>query len=203
MICNQKRRIQKTRSNDATSHGPWFSQSINPPQFHRRLTFPNSDHLLAIAHRSTCNLKTDRPSNASLDTTHSSDHTSHTDASEEKILGHHSWIVYIVRERKHCPRTQFLTKQEALIVPPILLLTLSVSSCSNELDHTSDAAKNHDPGQDSLLPSYSLFSFYQPHHNILFLLCFSSLHYIVCYSPKKNKKKPPVLTTDDSFFKKK
>jgi len=83
------------------------------------------------------------------------------------MLRHHSWIVYIVRERKHCPQTQFLTKQEALIVPPILPLSLSMSSYSNELDHTSDAAETHDPGQDSLLPSYSLFSFYQPHHNIV------------------------------------
>jgi len=28
-----------------------------------------------------------------------------------KMLGHHSWIIYIVWERKHCPQTQFLTDQ--------------------------------------------------------------------------------------------
>jgi len=44
-----------------------------------------------------------------------------------KMLGHHSWIAYIVRERKHCPRTQFFTKQEALIIPPILPFSLSFS----------------------------------------------------------------------------
>ncbi len=60
------------------------SHSVNPPQIHRHLTFPDLDYLFAIAHGSTCNLKTDRPSNASLDTTHSSGHTLHTDASEEK-----------------------------------------------------------------------------------------------------------------------
>jgi hypothetical protein len=27
------------------------------------------------------------------------------------MLGCYSWIVYTVRERKHCPRTQFLTKK--------------------------------------------------------------------------------------------
>jgi len=84
------------------------------------------------------------------------------------MFGHHSWIAYIVRERKHCPRTQFFTKQEALIVPPILpfSFSFSMSTCSNELDHTSDAAETHDPGQDSLLPSYSLFSFLP--HSLLF-----------------------------------
>jgi len=54
-------------------------------------------------------------------------------------------------------------------------LSLSLSSCSNELGHTLDATKNHNPGQDSQLPSYSFFSFYQPHHNI------------VCYSPKTDR----------------
>jgi len=43
-----------------------------------------------------------------------------------------------------------------------LSLSLSMSSCSNELDHTSDAAETPDPSQDSLLPSYSPFSFFPP-----------------------------------------
>jgi len=165
-ICNQKRRIQKTRRIDAISHGPWFSHSINPPQIHRHLTFPDLDYLLAIAHRSTCNLKTDKPSNTSPDTTHSG-HTLHTDASEGKILRHHSWIVYIVWERKHCPQTQFLTKTGGADCPSnSSSLSLSMSSYSNELDHTSDAAETHNLGQDSLLPSYSLFSLLP--HSLLF-----------------------------------
>jgi len=91
----------------------------------------------------------------SLNTMHSCGHTLHTDVSEEKMLGCHSWIVYIVRERKHCPRTQFLTKTGGTDCPSnSSSLPLSMSSCSNELDHTSDAAEDHHDGQDSLLPSY-------------------------------------------------
>jgi len=95
--------------------------------------------------------------------THNSGHTLHTDASKGKIFRRHSWIVYIVRERKHCPRTQFLTKTGGADCPSnSSSLSLSMSSYSNELDHTLDAAETHDPGQDSLLPSYSLFSFLPP-----------------------------------------
>jgi hypothetical protein len=65
-----KKEDPETRRIDAISHGPWFSHSINPPQIHRHLTFPDLDYLLAIAHQSTCNLKTDKPSNTSPDTTH-------------------------------------------------------------------------------------------------------------------------------------
>ncbi len=45
-------------------------------------------------------------------------------------------------------------------------LSLSLCSYSNELDHTSDAAETHNPNQNSLLSSYSLFSFFP--HSLLF-----------------------------------
>jgi len=124
-MCNQKRRVQKTCSNDAISHGPWFSHSINPPQIHRHLTFPDLDYLLAIAHRSTCNLKTDRPNNASLDTTHSSGHTLHIDASEENARTSFMDCIHSLRTQA-LPSNIISYKPEVLIVPPILPLSLSV-----------------------------------------------------------------------------
>jgi hypothetical protein len=78
-----------------------------------------------------------------------------------KMLGYHSWIVYRVRERKHYPRTQVLMKTGNTDCPSnSSSLPLSMSSCSNELDHTSDAAEDHPDGQDSRYRVTTLFFFY-------------------------------------------
>jgi hypothetical protein len=130
-------RVQKSYSPYAISHEPWFSCSINLLHIYRHLTSPDLDYLSAIAHWSTCSLKTDSLNNTTLDTTHSSGHALHTDASE-KMFGSHSQIIYIIREHKHCPRTQFLTNKRLWLSLQFLLsLSLSsMSSCSNELDHS-------------------------------------------------------------------
>ncbi len=130
-------RVQKSYSPYAISHEPWFSCSINLLHIYRHLTSLDLDYLSAIAHWSTCSLKTDSLNNTTLDTTHSSGHALHTDASE-KMFGSHSQIIYIIREHKHCPRTQFLTNKRLWLSLQFLLsLSLSsMSSCSNELDHS-------------------------------------------------------------------
>ncbi len=68
-----------------------------------------------------------------------------------------------------------------------LSLSLSLSPCNNELDHISDAAETPDSGQNSLLPSYSLLSFYQPHHNILLSCTTPSPLYSFRIPPNKNR----------------
>ncbi len=62
-----------------------------------------------------------------------------------KCSDSHYQIRYIVRERKHCPRTQFLTTRGSDHSSNTHSLSLR-NSCSNELNHTSDAAEDHDHG---------------------------------------------------------
>jgi len=108
----------------------------------------------------------------------------------------------------HSPRAQALpsntisykNRRRWLSLQFFLFLSLSMSSYNNELDHTSDAAETHNPGQNSLLPSYSLFSLLP--HSLLFSsqkqkrpYCrslphpiqssLSSLHHLHC--PSKNR----------------
>jgi hypothetical protein len=71
----------------------------------------------------------------------------------------------------HSPRAQALPsntvsyKQESLIVPPVLIHSLSLSlspmsSCSNELNHISDVAEDHEHGQTLCYRApYSFLSF--------------------------------------------
>ncbi len=72
----------------------------------------------------------------------------------QMFLKKNAWIIihglYVQSESANTAlEHKFLQKQEALIVPLILLLlSLSMSSCSNELDHPSDAAEDHSHGQD-------------------------------------------------------
>jgi len=76
-------------------------------------------------------------------------------------LDYHSWIVCTVRERKHGPRAQVLTKTGSTDCPSnSSSLPLSMSSCSNELDHPSDAAEDHSCGQDSRYRATTLSSFF-------------------------------------------
>jgi hypothetical protein len=97
----------------------------------------------------------------------------------------------MVREHKHCPRTQFLTNRGSDRSSSFFFLSLFPRhSCSNELNHISDASEDHEHGQNSLLRSYLLFSFLLsfsksllvssspsdlspslnlPHHNIVYL----------------------------------
>jgi hypothetical protein len=67
----------------------------------------------------------------------------------KKCSDSHYQIMYIVREHKHCPRTSVSYNQRVWSFLQTLSLSLSLSprnSCSNELNHTSDAAKDHDHG---------------------------------------------------------
>ncbi len=78
-------------------------------------------------------------------------------------MDYHSWIVCTVRERKHGPRAQVLTKTKSTDCPSnSSSLPLSMSSCSNELDHPSDAAEDHSRGQDSCYWATTLSSFFSP-----------------------------------------
>ncbi len=89
----------------------------------------------------------------------------------------------------HSPRAQALPSNSISYKHRVwsFLQTLALSlrySCSNELNHTSDAAEDHDHGYKlsatellnlflSFCPTQNLFlslSFYSPHHNIVCLL---------------------------------
>ncbi len=104
-----KVRVQKSYSPYTISYGPCLSCSTNLFHIHRHLS---SHNLNCIPTFSLIRFSSDgnRLNNTTLDTTHSSGHAFHTYASET-ILGSHSQIICIVREHKHCPRTQFLTNK--------------------------------------------------------------------------------------------
>jgi hypothetical protein len=87
----------------------------------------------------------------SFNTMHGSGHTLHTDVSEEKCLDVIHGL-YIQSESANIAlEHNFLQKKTGGTDCPSNSpsLPLSMSSCNNELDHTSDAAEDHHDGQDS------------------------------------------------------
>jgi hypothetical protein len=64
----------------------------------------------------------------------------------------------MVREHKHCPRTRFLTNRGS-DCPFNFFFLSSKYSCSNELNHISDATEDHEHGLNYLLRNYLLSSF--------------------------------------------
>ncbi len=89
------------------------------------------------------------------------------------------------------PSSTVSYKQKSLIVPPVLALSLSLSSmsCSNELNHISDAVEDHEHGQK--LCYGAIYSFLSC---CLFPnLSLSSLFSFLYKSPKTTASFPPFL----------
>jgi hypothetical protein len=173
IVCNQKERVQES-----------YSPMRYPPRTLVLILWRPNSHpqapTLSYCELPTCLISDPVRSELRQTQQHKTQHNHtaliipYTQMHPRKCLDSHYQIMYIVREHKHCPRTQFLTNRGFDHSSKLTLFLSPRYSCSNELNHTSDEAEDHDHGYKlSATELQNLFlslSLYSPHHNIVYFL---------------------------------